>query len=355
MNLSRTFGLLAQEIRMSPRSGVFLMALLVPALLTLLVQLVFGSLFEPSPRLAIVDEGNSALVDAARARDGLRVTLLDDAAVMRERVEAHDFDAGLVLAADFDEALRAGARPELGFVLSGESLAVDRIVLAVATLDLVRGLDGTSAPVEIIESFVGPAPSLPLADRLLPLLVFYALMISSLVVPSFRLVEERERGTLAAVLVTPVRLSEVMLAKSAFGIVLGMAMTLLTLALNGFPAWHGGGLLVVLLIAAMMCSEIGMIYAVFSKNVPALYIFVKGLGVVLFAPMLWYVFPTWPAWGAKLFPTWWIIDPIFEMAVRGTPLVDLLGTLAGALAICLLLGVLLVWGARRMQESIATG
>ncbi|MBK8463916.1 MAG: hypothetical protein IPL36_13150 [Nigerium sp.] len=41
--------------------------------------------------------------------DGITVTVLDDEAVLRERVEANDLDAGIVLPAGFDDAVRSGA------------------------------------------------------------------------------------------------------------------------------------------------------------------------------------------------------------------------------------------------------
>ena len=62
MNASRTWQIMSKELRMGPRSPLFLYALILPVVLTFVIQGVFGSLFEPAPRLAIVDEGNSSIV-----------------------------------------------------------------------------------------------------------------------------------------------------------------------------------------------------------------------------------------------------------------------------------------------------
>ena len=57
--------------------------------------------------------------------------------------------------------------------VSGESLASDRVVLAVTTIDLVRGVAGQPAPVEVEVVSIGEA-SLELSVRLLPLIMIYA-------------------------------------------------------------------------------------------------------------------------------------------------------------------------------------
>ena len=46
---------------------------------------------------------------------------------------------------------------------------------------------------------------LPIATRLIPVIVFYALVMAGVFLPGSSLVEEKEHGTLAALLVTPVR------------------------------------------------------------------------------------------------------------------------------------------------------
>ena len=114
----RTFALLGREIQVGPRSPMLLWALLVPVLLTVLVRGVFGSLFQPQPRLAVVDEGNSVLVAQLEQLDGIDVTVLTSTDELMRKVEANDFDAGLVLQPGFDAAVQSGAQPTLQLFIS---------------------------------------------------------------------------------------------------------------------------------------------------------------------------------------------------------------------------------------------
>ncbi len=74
-----------------------------------------------------------------------------------------------MLPAGFDEAVRGGGkRPKLEFYIGGESLASNRIILSVTAIDLLRGLEGgTAPPVEVETVQLGEA-GLPIAIRLVP-------------------------------------------------------------------------------------------------------------------------------------------------------------------------------------------
>jgi hypothetical protein len=77
MSVARVLALWRKDLSLGPRSPILLYAIFMPILITLLLQGVFGNLFERPPRLAVFDPGASALTSAALASDALRVTRLD--------------------------------------------------------------------------------------------------------------------------------------------------------------------------------------------------------------------------------------------------------------------------------------
>jgi ABC-2 type transport system permease protein len=353
MSFSRMFKVLGKDVRMSPRNGSFYMALLMPVLMTLLIQGVFGSLFDPDPRLGVVDYGDSELTESVQALDGIEVSVFEDETLMKDLVESNDLDGGIVLPAGFDADLKAGERPEMGFWLGGESLASSRLVLSVTAIDLIREVEGAESPVEVVQNVIGEEDAVPLSDRLTSFVVFYALIIGSLYVPAMSLVEEREQGTLSAILVSPVKLAEVFWAKGIFGVVLGAVLVVVALALNG--AWSALSLELVLaiLLGAVMSMLIGLIYAALSKDATQLYTFVKGFGIILMAPVAWHIWPELPEWIAYIFPTYWFINPIYEISILGKGLSDVGLDLAIGAAISVVLAALTVMLAKRMQFKIA--
>jgi len=349
MSLARTLTILLKDLRLGPRSPIFLWALIYPAVITLVVQVVFGNLFESRPRMAVVDQGRSEIALQMSKLEDIEVTLLKSVPDLKQRVEGNDFDAGLVLKDGFDSAMRSGQKPLLEFYIGGESLASDRIVLAVTTLDIVRKVEGKVPPVEVEVRALGDAQTLSLSIRLLPMMILFALLIAGMFVTAFGVVDEREKKTLAAVLVTPVKLSEILAAKAGLGFILAVLMAYVTLLLNGAQGAQSGALFIALMVAGLMSVEFGLIYGTVAKDSRTLFTLMKTLNIFLLAPVIFYIFPEWPQWIAKIFPTYWLINPIFEIAIKNASLTDVGFELGIAIGICGLLIIPVLALKQRMQ------
>ena len=351
MNLRIAWQVLKKDLRLGPRSPILLWAIVFPLVGTFVVQIVFGSLFAPQPRLGIVDEGDSQVAAEMAAVEGIDLRLLDEESALTQLVRDNDLDAGLVLPTGFDEQIRAGAQPPLQFFVGGESLASNRLILAVTTLDAVRSVEGTTAPVEV-ELVASGEPVLPMSSRMMPLLVLFALLIAGVFVPAFSIVQERESGTMTALLVSPARGVDVLAAKAVMGLVLAFLMTLVTLWLNDALGTQPAALLLAVLVGALMLAEIGLLFGSGAKDSKTLFALMKSVNILLFAPVIFYIFPDWPQWIAQIFPTYWIINPIFEVAIQDAGVADVIGQLAVALVICLALVPFVVLLSRRMTQQV---
>ena len=353
MRLRTTLAILRKDLALGPRSPIVAWAFVLPVVLTLLVQGVFGSLFDTRPRVGVVDLGTSEFATALLAAPELDARRVADRQTLERSVRSHDLDAGLVVAAGFDDALRAGARPTLPLLVSGESLASDRVVVSITTLDVARSVEGRTAPVEVEVIGLHGSDDRSLVERMAPLLVLMAMLVAGVFVTSFSLVEERERRTLAAVLVTPATLLDVLAAKGTFGFVLAVALAAVTLALNGVLAGSPAALLLALLVGALMSVTIGLLYGTLSRDARSLYTLFKSLNVVLLGPVVFYLFPDWPQWIARLFPTYWFLDPIVAVTTRGAGLMDIAPDLFVALLLTAALGAVVAVLAQRLEGPAA--
>ncbi len=352
MSPKLTWKVLRKDMAIGPRSPLFLWMIVLPFALTLILQVAFGSLFNPEPRLGIVDEGDSQITAETEGMEGISLTVLDDAEELKTQVEANDLDAGLILPAGFDEAVRSGEQPDLQFYIGGESLASNRIILTVTAIDLVRELEGSTAPVTVDVVNFGTT-GLPISVRLVPVIVFYALVMAGIFIPGSNLVEEKEQGTLMALLVSPAKIGDVLTAKWALGTVLATVMATATLALNQALGGNWLQVLVVVFVAASLSSMIGLLIGTFAKDSAMMFGLVKGLGIFLFAPTLFYIFPEWPQWIAKLFPLYWIIEPIWQVSVMGGSISEVWLELVVAIGITVALIPVVGFVARRVQAQMA--
>ncbi len=352
MSSKRVLEIFLKDFKLGPRSPLFLFAIAIPLLLTFLIQVVFGDLFDPSPRLAVVDLGDSEITKEVKKLEGIDVTVLDDFDEMKDGVESHDFDAGFVLQENFDQMVRDEQRPELEFFISGESLASERIILSVTMIDLIRKVEGLDSPVEIEVVTFGEELA-PMSERLVPLILFYALFVAGVFVKGMSIVEEKEKGTLRAILTTPTKMIEFVLAKGILGFVIAIIITFITLLLNNAIGNQPFALLLTLFVSVIMIIQIGIIFALLSKDVKALYTFVKSVGFVLFMPAVFYIWPDLPQWIAKIFPTYWMIDPIYKIGVEGLGLGDVWFELLIAFLIVLLLVPVVIFLSKRVERSLA--
>ena len=96
-----------------------------------------------------------------------------------------------------------------------------------------------------------------------------------------------------------------------------------------------------------MLTEVGLIFGTAAKDSKGLFTLMKSTGILFMAPVFFYLFPGWPQWIAKLFPTWWVIDPVVGVAVRGEALGGIAGTLAVGLVLCVAIVPVIALTARR--------
>jgi ABC-2 type transport system permease protein len=258
-----------------------------------------------------------------------------------------------VLASGFDSALRSGQRPELTFYVGGETLASNRIILEVTALDLVRGAAGAEAPVEVDVLTIGDTEAIPIATRLVPLLMIYAVAIAGAFVPAASMVEEKENGAIHSLLITPTTVLEYLAGKSGLGIVLAMATGVITLLLNQAFGTNPLLLLAILLTAAVMMAEIGLILGMFAEDSNTLFALMKGGGILLFYPVVFYIWPSLPQWIAKIAPTYWFLEPLFEVGIRGGGLADVWSSMLMAVAWIVALALAVRAMSRWFEQRVA--
>ena len=352
MSPARTLKIVAKDLKLGTRSPIFLYVIIMPILITFFVQVVLLTLFESNPRIGIADLGRSEITAGIREMEGIDVTYAAGENDLKNLVEKNDVDAGMVLDDGFDAAVRSGARPDFRFYISGESPASRRVVLAFTAIDQVRRVEGRVSPVDVVLSGPSQGDVPPIGRRLVPSVIMFVLIGVGIFFPSFMLIGERENRTLSALLVSPVKMSEILLSKALLGFIMVIAMSYLTLALNGALAGGPLALLVTIAVAAVVCLEIGLVYGTLVKDAKTLYTLVKSLNVFLVAPVIFYLFPDWPQWVAKLFPTYWIIDPLYRISIHGASLADVWTDLAVALGIGAVLVVPIVFLGRRLEAGI---
>lgn len=358
MDLQRIWILMGKEIRLGLASFMSIYVLVAPVMLSLLVALIFGDLFAQTPRLGLFDAGgNEALVRALADHPSIKTRLFDSEAALEAAVGRGSVEWGMSLEPGFADALReGGATARTNTYRWGEAGARSLVLIESAVARAVveaTGLDFDALPVGVEVVQLGKASAATWSQRLLPLLLIMAIVLSGLFIPSSSLVDEKQKGTLTALTTTPASLLDVYLAKTAVGLVLSGVMALIILALNNAFAGQLGLLFLVIALGALMSSILGVILGSVSRDMETFMGIIKVLGLVLYAPGILEIFPQVPQWIGRVFPTYYIMNPLLEVSLHAARFADIALELAILVGFILILAFVLSREIQRQQQRLA--
>ncbi len=352
MSLSRVLLLTKKEFKACPRSPVALWILLMPLFITFFIQVVFPSIFEEEPVLGISTVSESVIAANLSSLDGIKVVFeVED--YLEDLVLRGSVDAGLFISESFEDSVISGERPELRFSASEKGNQTNGGILLLVIMDELRNLEGNDIPVSFSIRTPDFLEQAPLSERIVPSMILIVMMVSGIFIPAFMLVQERERGTLSALLSTPASVKEVLFAKGILGFCLTVPIAFITLTMNGIRGFDVFALLVCFTVGTAVCNSIGLIYGTLARDTKSLYTMVKSFNIILAAPILFYIFPGWPGWVAKFFPTYWFMDPIYRVTMKDASLADVTAELSLAVILSILLVLLAVHLGKRLQRNLA--
>lgn len=323
MNINRIFTLLKKEFVYGSKNFIFIMALVMPVVITLVISLLVGTLFSGKPRLGIFDQGSSQLTGKMRQQDFLLTEIYSSQEQLHSDVERGALDMGLVLPLDFDAQLQAESATSMDLLVWGESLLKHRTLLAVSLIRQIIEVAGREIPVNAELVLLGEEANIPWDVRLFPFVVIITIFLGGMMIPATSLVEEKVKSTYRALLTTPASPVDILTAKGLTGIILALFSGWLILYLNDAFGTQPVVLIILLTIGSIFAAAVGIIMGVLIRDINTLFTIIKSLGIVLYAPAFVFMFPEIPQWIAKLFPTYYILNHIIELTMNNASWADI--------------------------------
>ena len=343
MSLRRVAVLFRRELRASAGNFLMVFALVVPVVFSLLVNLVFGDLYSGQPVLGFYDPYNSQFTQSMTAQSHLKTSRYESLDRMISDVDLGAIETGYVVPQGFDDALRNGTQIDFTVYAWGEASLKSRLITDTTIANVISQIAGLPQNAQVEIHPLGQLGQDSLADRLLPILILMSVMLGGVMVPALSMITEKKSGTLLALNVTPARLEEVFAAKSLLGTAMGACTGVVTLVLNRAFGSQPLLLVFVMLLGALAASLLGTLLGALLKDMNTLLATLKAGGILLIAPGVLDLIPKAPDWIARLFPTYYILDPVMAVAERGaglaqiTPDLLILLALMGALVFALAL------------------
>ncbi len=355
MNIRRIGVLLDKELRHGTRSFIFVFATVIPVVVSLIVSLVFGSLFSQTPRLGIVDESHSQLIPIFQAQAYIDTRLYSDADMLRADVERGVVEMGIIIPAGFDAAVRSSGDTDITLYFWGEGQTGNRATLITALATNIATVAELDTPVTVEAVPLGETEITSWSVRLLPLLVLMSIVLGGTLVPAVSLVNEKQARTLQALIITPMTIADVLAGKALLGVGLSLTMGVVILVLN--QAFGSNPLLLVSVLAlgALAAGIFGVMLGMLVKDMGGLFTVIKSLALLLYAPAIIQMVPQLPQALAQIFPTYYLIAPIQDIALKGATWAEVSGNvvvLAGLIGV-LLAGLTFIIQRQRQRQVLA--
>ncbi|MBU7032252.1 MAG: ABC transporter permease [Theionarchaea archaeon] len=341
MNASRLLSMTRKDIVLTIRESFFLFMVIMPILMTLVLNVALGSMGSATPSLGVLGEGE--IVDILQEESSIEVSTVSSEEDLRKAVLENEYDAGLIMPADTDK----GALPTL--LISGKSLLNERLTVGATLIEAYRESAHIDNLATIETKLIG-TEEFSLKQRFIPFILVLAAQIAALII-SASLIEEREFKTLNAVLVTPITPMEVIVSKSFYGMFLGLILGILILVLNSSFTGSIPLILLFLILGMFFAMGIGLMAGVVMKDITDLISRMKLLGFFFMLPALVMLFPQIPQWLGKLFPTYYFIHPLLIITQRGAGWSEVWWEAA----ILIVIDVIVLMGAGRVLNSRMLG
>ncbi len=354
MNWRAVLAIVQKDMVEAVKNRYLLIGLLLPIGLSLLLGLFLpGTGGDLTLKVAVYDPAGSRLVAGLRQQMQVRVLEAASEAELLDIVEK-DAVGGLAVPAGFDREVAEERQPELKVYLNrrrggGAVLAFQRLLEG-----QVWALVGQGPPARIVSVDVAtPAGTDFDIDRyLLVMMVVIVLAMTGAFSVPYLLVEEKERHTLQALLVSPAGPAEVTVGKAIVGMVYGLLMTGVLLVLN--RGWEGDWWMTLLLVfaGALLSVAVGLLLGGFLHTTMQVNTWSTVLLLILLVPS-WVVIldlPTPLQVVIQLIPTHYLVHAL-ELSLAGGATLALVGLdLAVVLGSAVLLLALVAWRLRRAES-----
>ena len=268
------------------------------------------------------------------AEGGVVLADLATAEAVHTAVEAGEYPVGIVLPATFTADLMAGQPSSAELLLTADFPPEMREAYAALFQEIGYQLSGQRLLLNVTQEVLGEdRASAPIAtrDRMLPLFAIFILMTETLGLASL-IASEISSGTIRALLVTPLQVHGLFVAKGLFGVALAFGQTALLMLVTGGLANAPALMLLTLLLGSLLVTGVGFLIASVAKDLMS----VMGWGIVfmlLFAlPSFTIMLPGVVSSWVQYIPSYHLVQPVYLLVNYHVGWADIATHLAVVLA-----------------------
>jgi ABC-2 type transport system permease protein len=325
MNTRVIKALLKKDIALFLSNRFYLLITIVGLVFYIGIYFILPAQTDEKFKLAIYAPVIPPALTQITEHEGVSVEYFTSQEALKESVLNGDYQVAIALPPDVMEKWAAGGKPDITIYYISTAPPEISAVVDILVKELAYAQTGQALSSETSEEILGPdmiGDQIALRDRLKPLLAVFILLVEIMTLASLIAVEI-EQGTARALLVTPLRVSDLFLAKGLLGIGLAFGQSVLFMALVGGFNQEPLIILLTLIIGSLMVVGIGFLLAAAARDVMA----VTGWGmlilILLIIPGFGAAIPGLISSWAQVIPSFYLIDTVSRVSNYGAGWVDI--------------------------------
>ena len=319
MNRRIVGALIAKDFKLFFRNRFF-------AFITVLALVAYIGIYFAMPRsinetLVIGLHATPALhsVFELAGEEGLTFEAVESDEAAREAVDEGQYEAAIVLPDDIMEKLTAGQDVRVDVYFPSDAPDEFKDWITVFLEELAYSLSGQALTVDVSYQVLGTdmvGMQIPPRDRMLPLFAVIIIVMEMMGVATL-LSEEIHGGTARALLVTPMTVQGLFVAKGLMGVSLAFGQAVLLLVAVGGLNRQPLPILVALLLGAILITGLAFLAASLAKEMMAVLGLCMVVMVILMVPTFGVMFPGMVSDWARIIPSYYVVDTVHLAANFG--------------------------------------
>lgn len=348
MNWRTIRTLVAKDIFLFFQNRFFAFITVLALVFYALIFFLMPSQVDETVEMALYAPAPPEAFNAQLEQEGLLIHRVSSEEELRQTVTDGTYPFGVALPADLSGgpgAEKTSIRLYFTSELPGElqdayTMLVEEMVLSAV---------GHPLNIEAQGEILGPdlaGAQIPPRARMLPLFAVFVLVMETMGLASL-ITAEVEQGTIRALLVTPIRVEGLFLAKGVTGVLLAFVQVTLLLAVTGGLNHHPLLMLTALFLGSLLVTGIGFLIASVSKDMLSAIawgiVAILILAIPSFNVLLQGAISGW----VKLIPSYYLVDTVHRVLNFGAGWQDVAANLLLLLAFAILFLALGVLALRR--------
>lgn len=264
---------------------------------------------------------------------------------------------GIAFPDDFLAAAREGRGGTVTVLVDASVPSETRTALSAFVREMAYALAGNELPVTVpdqetvVLGLDRAGDQIPFRDKMRPFFAFVVLLVEAMALASLVSTEIQER-TVTALLVTPARTSDILVAKSVVGTALAFSQAvILLLAVRAFGA-NWPALLLSVLLGAVMVTGMGMIAGAAGRDFMGTLFYGMLFMIAMIVPAMAALYPGLASAWVQVIPSYGVVQAIFALTTGSTAWGDVVRYQLMALAWCVVLFGIGLLVLKRKVESL---